>query len=59
MITEGQVLPVLHKNIWCGYAEAILMRTHTICFYGYLVWFEFCFTALQHILGHFGHGQST
>ena len=22
-----------------------------------LVWFDFCFTALQHILGHFGHGQ--
>ena len=21
-------------------------------------WFDFCFTALQHILGHFGHGQS-
>ena len=24
-----------------------------------LVWFDFCFTALQHILGHFGHGQLT
>ena len=23
------------------------------------VWFDFCFTALQHILGHFGHGQLT
>ena len=23
----------------------------------FLVWFDFCFTALQHILGHFGHGQ--
>ena len=22
-----------------------------------LVWFDFCFTALQHILGHFGRGQ--
>ena len=24
-----------------------------------LVWFDFCFTALQHILGHFGRGQLT
>ena len=23
------------------------------------VWFDFCFMALQHILGHFGHGQLT
>ena len=23
------------------------------------IWFDFCFTALQHILGHFGHGQLT
>ena len=23
------------------------------------VWFAFCFTALQHILGHFGRGQLT
>ena len=22
-------------------------------------WFDFCFTALQHILGHFGRGQLT
>ena len=22
-----------------------------------LFWFDFCFTALQHILGHFGRGQ--
>ena len=22
-----------------------------------LVWFDFCFIALQHILGHFGRGQ--
>ena len=22
-----------------------------------LVWFDFCITALQHILGHFGRGQ--
>ena len=22
-----------------------------------LVWFDFCFTAIQNILGHFGHGQ--
>ena len=22
-----------------------------------LVWFDFCFTALQHILGNFGRGQ--
>ena len=22
-----------------------------------LVWFDLCFTALQHILGHFGRGQ--
>ena len=22
-----------------------------------MVWFDFCFTAFQHILGHFGHGQ--
>ena len=22
-----------------------------------LVWFDFCFMALQHILGHFGQGQ--
>ena len=22
-----------------------------------LIWFDFCFTALQHILSHFGHGQ--
>ena len=22
-----------------------------------LFWFDFCFMALQHILGHFGHGQ--
>ena len=25
----------------------------------FLVWFDFCFTALQHILGHFGRGQLT
>ena len=24
-----------------------------------LVWFDFCFTALRHILGHFGRGQLT
>ena len=24
-----------------------------------LIWFDFCFTALQHILGHFGGGQLT
>ena len=24
-----------------------------------LVWFDFCLTALQHILGHFGRGQLT
>ena len=24
-----------------------------------LVWFDFCFTALQYILGHFGRGQLT
>ena len=24
-----------------------------------LIWFDFSFTALQHILGHFGHGQLT
>ena len=24
-----------------------------------LIWFDFCFTALRHILGHFGHGQLT
>ena len=24
-----------------------------------LVWFDFCFTALQHILGHFGRSQLT
>ena len=24
-----------------------------------VIWFEFCFTALQHILGHFGRGQLT
>ena len=24
-----------------------------------LVWYDFCFTALQHILGHFGRGQLT
>ena len=23
------------------------------------VWFDFCFTALQHILGHFGRDQLT
>ena len=23
------------------------------------IWFDFCFTALRHILGHFGHGQLT
>ena len=23
------------------------------------IWFDFCFTALQHILGHFGRGQLT
>ena len=23
----------------------------------FLVWFDFCFTALQHILSHFGRGQ--
>ena len=22
------------------------------------IWFDFCFTALQHILGHFGHRQN-
>ena len=22
-------------------------------------WFDFCFTAIQHILGHFGRGQLT
>ena len=22
-------------------------------------WFDFCFTALRHILGHFGRGQLT
>ena len=24
-----------------------------------LVWFDFCFTALKHILGHFGRSQLT
>ena len=24
---------------------------------GFNFWFDFCFTALQHILGHFEHGQ--
>ena len=24
-----------------------------------LIWFDFCFTALWHILGHFGRGQLT
>ena len=24
-----------------------------------LIWFDFCFTALRHILGHFGRGQLT
>ena len=24
-----------------------------------VVWFDFCFTALRHILGHFGRGQLT
>ena len=24
-----------------------------------IIWFDFCFTALQHILGHFGRGQLT
>ena len=25
----------------------------------FLIWFDFCFTALQHILGHFGRGHLT
>ena len=25
----------------------------------FMVWFDFCFTALRHILGHFGRGQLT
>ena len=33
-------------------------QTITVRFFG-LVWFDFCFTAHQHILGHFGRGQLT
>ena len=33
---------------------ALSSRCYLTCF-----WFDFCFTALQHILGHFGRGQLT
>ena len=32
-------------------------NTAKACFFFF--WFDFCFTALQHILGHFGRGQLT
>ena len=30
---------------------------HLCCLLPRYIWFDFCFTALQHILGHFGRGQ--
>ena len=46
-------------------ADLSLRRAHTH-FVGFVMsrltcifWFDFCFTTLQHILGHFGRGQLT
>ena len=42
-------------NIIFKYWDCLKVLRSVIC--KYLVWFDFCFTALQHILGHFGRGQ--
>ena len=45
------------------YWESTLVTLHLItlhcipAFHALKFWFDFCFTALQHILGHFWHGQ--
>ena len=46
---------MLHCNTWLQALNIVTM----FCFLLILVLFDFCFTALRHILGHFGRGQLT
>ena len=41
-------------NYFCVYG----IKSSIFLFMAY-DWFDFCFTAFQHILGHFGRGQLT
>ena len=49
-IPQNYFLQVMHFHF---YEKLKILLLHP----RFLVWFDFCFTALQHILGHFGHSQ--
>ena len=53
-ILKQQLHQLLHDVI----VTAVHIASHVyVLISKFLVWIDFCFTALQHILGHFGHDQ--
>ena len=47
-------VPIHSKYCICFFADCSFSPAMVII---EIFWFDFCFTALQHILGHFGRGQ--
>ena len=58
----GLLVPVKHAKYQNRHAtlQQTVINLHNVMMLtlvSSLVWFDFCLTALQHILGHFGCGQ--